>query len=82
MRRVILAGLIALATATSTTGCFVNQYAADNVRRYRQLFFQSEDLRAIEDDMDLFWQLDAPSQLTHRMYHGFGSPAARSRFRY
>ncbi|MFO0945840.1 MAG: hypothetical protein U1D30_07840 [Planctomycetota bacterium] len=72
-------GLLAL-LATTSSGCFINEYSADPIRRYRQLFFQSEDLRLIEDDMERFWMLDNPSNLSPKRYHGLGEPAARTRW--
>lgn len=80
MRRVFLMGLLTVLTTMSYTGCFVNMYSADPVRRYRQLFFQSEDLRFLEDEMERFWMIDQPTALTPKPYHGFGKPAARRRF--
>lgn len=80
MRRVFMMGLLTVLTTISSTGCFVNMYSTDPVRRYRQLFFQSEDLRLLEDDMERFWMIDQPSNLSDKPYHGFGKPAARRRF--
>jgi hypothetical protein len=79
MRRVLLMGLVAIVTTTSSAGCFLNMYSADPIRRYRQLFYQSEDLRMLEDEIERFWMIDQPSQLTLKRYHGLGDPAARSR---
>ncbi|MGL4461442.1 MAG: hypothetical protein ACRC1K_04760 [Planctomycetia bacterium] len=78
MRRVLLTGLLAV-LATSTTGCFLNEYSSDPIRRYRQLFFQNEDLRLLEDDFERFWMLDQPSQLSLKRSHGLGDPYARRR---
>ena len=69
MRRLVQACLL-LAAATASTGCFVNQYSADPVRRYNQLFAQSSDLMLIEDDIERFWMLDQPSNLTPFRYYG------------
>ena len=79
MRRVFQMGLLALIAASSSAGCFLNMYSADPIRRYRQLFYQSEDLRLIEDEMERFWMIDQPSQLSPKRYHGLGQPAARIR---
>lgn len=80
MRRGLLMGLLAIMTTTSSTGCFLNMYNPEPVRRYRQLFFQSEDLRALEDEMERFWMIDQPSQLHLKRSHGLGDPAARRHF--
>ncbi|QDU62550.1 hypothetical protein Pan216_34170 [Planctomycetes bacterium Pan216] len=79
MRRVILSTLFALCLMSSSSGCFVNMYSADPIRRYRQLFFQSQDLMLLEDDWERFWMINQPSQLSARMYNGLGDPAARIR---
>jgi hypothetical protein len=76
MRRVLITGLLAVVTTTSSAGCFLNMYSADPIRRYRQLFYQSENLRLLEDDMERFWMIDQPSQLSLKRYHGLGEPAA------
>ena len=81
MRRAILAGLLAVVATTGCSGCFVNMYSADPVRRYRQLFNQSEDLRAIEDEIERFWMVDQPSALTLKRGHGYADPNPRRRFR-
>ena len=76
MRRILL--VVALsALLSSTSGCFVNQYSPDPIRRYRQLFFQAQDLALLEDDWNTFWQLNQPSYLSLKTYNGFGRPAAR-----
>lgn len=79
MRRVLLTGLLAVVAMTSSAGCFLNMYSADPLRRYRQLFYQSEDLRLIEDDMERFWMIDRPSALSLKREFGMGDPYARSR---
>lgn len=76
LRRVLLLGLMAVTTVGST-GCFVNQYSADPIRRNQQLLFQSEDLRQIEDEWERFWMLDQPSNMTLKRMNGMGDPAAR-----
>ena len=77
MRRVLVTTLLAVTAAMSTGGCFVNMYSADPIRRYRQLFFQSEDLRLIEDDLERFWMIDQPSHLTLKRVDGLGDESAR-----
>ena len=80
MRRALMAGILAIGAMASSTGCFLNMYSADPVRRYRQLMYQSEDLRALEDEMERFWMIDHPSQMTLKRQFGLGDAAARSRF--
>ncbi len=72
MRRLFAAGILGLATAASSTGCFLNMYSADPVRRYQQLFYQSEDLRLLRDDYERFWMINQPSHLSLKRYHGMG----------
>lgn len=80
MRRVFMMGLLAVVTTASSAGCFLNMYSTDPIRRYRQLFFQSEDLRLIEDDLERFWMIDQPSNLSLKRYHGMADPGARRRW--
>lgn len=80
MRRGIWMGLLALVTAAGSSGCFLNAYSSDPIRRYRQLFNQSEDLRLMEDDLERFWMIDLPSNLSLKRYNGMANPAARRRF--
>ena len=79
MRRLFAVGVL-VAAAVSSTGCFYNMYSADPIRRYQQLFNQSSDLMLIEDEVERFWQVDLPSNLTPYRYHGF-SLATPRRFR-
>ena len=74
MRRLFLAGILTAAAATSATGCFLNAYTAEPIRRYQQLLFQSEDLRLLRDDYERFWMLDRPSALSLKRYHGLARP--------
>lgn len=80
MRRGLWTGLLTLATAAGSSGCFLNMYSSDPVRRYRQLFNNSEDLRLIEDDLERFWMVDLPTNLSLKRYQGMANPAARRRF--
>ncbi|MBX9655958.1 hypothetical protein K2Y11_20260 [bacterium] len=77
MRRVLVTGLLVVSSAVSSSGCFLNMYSPDPLRRYRQLFFQSEDLRHLEDDIEHFWMIDQPSALSLKRYTALGDPAAR-----
>jgi hypothetical protein len=70
MRRLLGVGLLVLAAAGST-GCFWNMYSADPIRRYNQLFNQSVDFMLIEDEVERFWQVDQPSNLTPYRYYGY-----------
>lgn len=79
MRRVLLSGVLAMLAATSSSGCFLNMYSSDPIRRYRQLLFQSQDLRLMEDDIERFWMIDQPSNLSLKRYNGMADPAARRR---
>lgn len=81
MRRAMLTGLLAIVTAAGSAGCFLNEYSADPLRRYRQLFFQSQDLALIEDDLERFWMLEQPSWLSPKRYNGYGIPSARANFK-
>lgn len=77
MRRTLATGILAMLVVSSTSGCFLNMYASDPIRRYRQLFFQSEDLRHMEDDIERFWMIDHASNLSLKRYEGMADPAAR-----
>lgn len=79
MRRLVLMGLLSVAAVTGASGCFINMYSPDPIRRYRQLFFQSEDLRLLEDDLERFWMIDQPSALSPKRYHGLSYSGARLR---
>ncbi len=79
MRRGFVIGMLVTLTTFSSTGCFLNMYSADPLRRYRQLFYQSEDLRLIEDEIERFWMIDQPSALSLKRYSGLGDPSARRR---
>lgn len=77
MRRSVQSCVLAAVAAVGMSGCFINMYSSDPIRRSRQLFNQSEDLRLIEDDWERFWMVDQPSHLSLKRYHGFGDPSAR-----
>ncbi|MCM2371794.1 hypothetical protein [Aporhodopirellula aestuarii] len=67
--RMIL-GLTLMIAVTTSVGCFVPIYSARPERRVQQLLYTSENLRAIVDEWERFWQLDAPSHLTPIRTHG------------
>lgn len=77
MRRVWITGLLATTLLSGVSGCFVNLYSSEPIRRYRQLLNQSEDLAMLEDDWETFWLLDRPSWLSWHTYNGSGKPAAK-----
>ena len=82
MLRIFGVGLL-IAAATGSVGCFWNMYSADPIRRYNQLFNQSVDLMLIEDEVERFWQVDQPTNLSPYRYNGFafGTPLPR-KFRF
>ncbi|WP_391564901.1 hypothetical protein [Allorhodopirellula solitaria] len=57
-------------TAMTSVGCFLPIYSARPERRVQQLLYTSENLRAMVDEWERFWQLDAPSHLTPIRTHG------------
>ncbi len=63
-----LALLWALIGANS--GCMLNIWSDDPVRRSRQLLVVSEGLRQIEDEWERIWFLNQPSHLTPYRVHG------------
>ena len=54
----------------SSTGCLMNQYAAEPNTRMEQLINQSEDQRQIGEFWRRFWHNDQPSHLTPARIHG------------
>lgn len=78
MHRFLQVALVVVA-ATGATGCFYNQYSSDPIRRYQQLYYQSQDLKQLEDDWERLWQLDSPSQLSPYRYNGFAYPGSEAR---
>jgi hypothetical protein len=69
MRNWILS--IALATTLAgSTGCLIPIYSADPTRRAQQLFYTSENLRALLDEWERIWFLDQPTHLTPHSTHG------------
>jgi len=69
MMRACLGVALMLAISTSV-GCFLPIYSARPERRVQQLLYTSENLRAVVDEWERFWQLDAPSHLTPIRTHG------------
>ncbi|MBB3209369.1 MULTISPECIES: hypothetical protein [Pirellulaceae] len=67
--RMIL-GLTMMIAVSTSVGCFLPIYSARPERRVQQLLYTSENLRAVVDEWERFWQLDAPSHLTPIRTHG------------
>ncbi len=65
-----LLSAIAACTIASSTGCFLPIYSADPTRRGQQLFYQSENLRALLDEWERIWFLDQPTHLSPHSTHG------------
>jgi hypothetical protein len=69
MRKWILS--IALASMlVPSGGCLIPIYSADPARRAQQLFYSSENLRALLDEWERIWFLDMPTHLTPHSTHG------------
>jgi len=69
MRKWLLSVVVACSVA-SNTGCILPIYSADPARRGQQLFYTSENLRAVLDEWERIWFLDMPSHLTPFSTHG------------
>jgi len=66
-----LATLLLLgAVMAANSGCLLNIWSGDPVRRVRQLLVVSENWRQIEDEWDRIWFTDQPSHLTPYRIHG------------
>jgi hypothetical protein len=63
MRRLVLLTLVGLIAATNS-GCLLNIWSGDPVRRSRELLVVSENLRVIEDEWERIWFTDQPSHLS------------------
>ena len=61
--------LLGIALLTST-GCVHAIFSADPIRRDRQLLYQSENLRLMQDEWERFWMLDMPKHTTPYRTHG------------
>ncbi|MER3417139.1 MAG: hypothetical protein C4297_13150 [Gemmataceae bacterium] len=69
MRRSLLLVTVGLFLGTNT-GCLLNLWSADPIRRSRELMVVSEDLRVIQDEWERIWFIDQPSHLTPYRVHG------------
>jgi hypothetical protein len=79
MRR--LAWLLVGAVIAVNSGCMLNIWSGDPVRRSRQMLTVSEDLRQIEDEWERIWFTDQPSHLTPFRIHGGIEPNSHVRIR-
>jgi hypothetical protein len=62
---------VALAsTLVPSTGCLIPIYSGDPARRAQELFYTSENLRALLDEWERIWFLDMPTHLTPHSVHG------------
>jgi hypothetical protein len=69
MRR-FLAMLVVGLFLSCNTGCFLNIWSPDPVKRGEQLIYVSENYRQIENEWARFWFMDQPSHLTYERIHG------------
>jgi hypothetical protein len=66
-----LAWLSAVAVGIGlNSGCMLNIWSSDPVRRSREEMVVSENLRLIEDEWERIWFTDQPSHLTPYRVHG------------
>jgi hypothetical protein len=68
--RTWLISTVLACTLASSTGCLIPIYSADPARRAQQLFYTSENLRALLDEWERIWFLDMPTHLTPHSVHG------------
>jgi len=59
MRKLVCVALL-LVTAAVQVGCVIPMYSSDPVVRTRQMIYQSENLRQINDIWERLWFLDMP----------------------
>jgi hypothetical protein len=69
MRRHVLPALLG-AVLLVNSGCMLNIWSGDPVRRTREMMNVSEDLRVIQDEWERIWFIDQPSHLTPQRVHG------------
>lgn len=70
MRRLMIA-VVWAGLALGNTGCLLNIWSADPVRRSQQLLNVSEDLRNMQLEWERIWFIDHPSMLTPYRTSGF-----------
>jgi hypothetical protein len=54
----------------ANSGCLLNIWSSDPVRRGRELLVVSEDLRLIQDEWERIWFIDQPQHTTPYRVHG------------
>jgi hypothetical protein len=69
MRRLVLLAAMGL-MLVGNSGCLLNIYSCDPVRRARELLVVSEDLRMITDEWERIWFTDQPQHTTPYRVHG------------
>jgi len=69
-----LCWLLLVGTVLGQTGCFINRYSSNPIRRMTQLLNTSEDLRQVENEWERFWMVDHPSTLTPDRVSGVIQP--------
>lgn len=69
MRKLVCFGLLLAATAANV-GCVFSMYSADPAIRARQLIYNSENLRMINDIWERLWFVDMPDTATPYRTHG------------
>ena len=57
-------------TLLSSTGCLIPIYSGDPARRAQELFYSSENLRALLDEWERIWFLEMPSHMKPLRTHG------------
>lgn len=69
MRKLLLAVTLGWLVAT-TTGCILDGYSGDPMRRTQQMIYTSENLRLALDEWERFWLLDSPDHMSPYRTHG------------
>ena len=69
MRRLFLLAVLGV-LLTSSSGCLLNIWNHDPVRRSHELLVVSENYRTIYDEWERIWFIDQPSHLTPQRVHG------------
>lgn len=73
MRKYWTAALL-LVFALASSGCMMNSYSSDPNKRMLALISESEDLKQIELEMERFWMIDQPPDMTPERVHGGSAP--------
>jgi hypothetical protein len=69
MRKLLLALIFGLMLGT-TSGCIIDGFSGEPVRRTQELMYVSENLRLALDEWERFWFLDQPDHMTPYRTHG------------